>query len=120
MARKTSNRKAKNFNQFRFIPFRFSAQEKKDFNKWLEGGDGVTIPKCHEMLQDDIKISLSWSPDNDCFTAAGTGKEDSLNENRCLTVKSDTWERALFALVYVHTVVFKSGVWEDSDTEELV
>lgn len=120
MARKQNRKAGINYNEMQFINFRFSASERDDFDKWMSHGDKVTLKAVHEVCQDDVRISLSWDAKNDCFICAMTGKEDSLNAGKCLTVRGKTWERALFAAGYVHSVVYKGEVWEGEEDSGIV
>lgn len=120
MARKTDKRSNRRLSTFQFINFKFTAKEKEAFHKWLDKGDDTILPTIHSTLQDDVKMSVSWDMDGDCFIVALTGKPDGVNEDKCLTVRSADWHRGVAAIAYIHTVVFKSGLWEDDETNDLI
>lgn len=120
MAGKNSGRSRKNFSDMEFINFRFSAKEKASFKDWLASGDEITVVAVKETCQDDNKLGISWDTANGVFIATLMGKEDSINAGKCILVRSETWERALFACAYIHQVIFKGGVWEVDKDGDLV
>lgn len=112
MAGKKPGKNRYNSSAMEFVNFRFSAKEKDDFNAWLAKGDKVTLVAVRTTVQDDNKIGVSWDATNGVYVATLMGKEGSVNEGKCLLIRSAEWERALFACAYVHEVVYSSGVWE--------
>jgi len=61
-----------------------------------------------------------WDDEKECYTAAMTGKEESLNYGKCLTIKSDDWAKALAACAFVHTIVFSAEIWDVDDSTDMV
>lgn len=115
MARSKPNKNARSFGTLEFINIRLAANEKIDFDAWLAKGDKTTLKAVHQACQNDAKLSISWDGKNDAFIAALTGREDGINEGKCITIRSATWERAVFAIAYVSEVMFSGGVWESTE-----
>lgn len=112
MAGKKSGRKRFDTGDMEFINFRFSAKERDAFRKWLSEEQQKAVLAVKTTCQDDNKLGISWDNSNGVFIATLMGKEDSINAGKCLLIRSEDWDRALFACAYVHEVIFKSGVWE--------
>lgn len=120
MAEKKPSRKAVNFRDMTFINFKMTADMKADFDAWYAAKGNGFINAVWETLQSSHKLGLSWDNENDCFIASMTGKEDSMNPSKCLTMRSKDWIKALAACAYVHTVIYSAEVWDDSNTTDLV
>lgn len=120
MARPKKSKFRSDRNAFRFINFKFSSKERDNFDSWLTKLGNMATKPVYEMLQDDCKLSISYDAENVCFIAALTGKEDSVNEGQSLVVRAKDWDRALMAITYVHTVIFKFERWESAEEDELV
>lgn len=112
MAGKKRSPRNRSLGDMEFVNFRFSAKEKAGFEEWLSQGDGVTISSIHSTVQDDNKLGVSWDSTNGVFIITLMGREDSVNSGKCLTLRSNSWDRGLAAAAYVHEQIFKSGVWD--------
>jgi len=107
-------------NNITFVQYKMDKETQKKFNAWYtESGDAL-LSAVYETLQNENKLSLSWSEDHECFIASMTGKEDSLNSGRCLVMRSKEWYKALAACAYVHIVIFDGEIWDVSDETDLV
>lgn len=116
-AKKRGNAKNTSFN-VEFVNFKLNPAEKKDFETWHSEKGNAMLKALHETLEGDYKLSLSYDANNECFIAAMTGRDESLNPNRCITMRSTDWQKALFSLAYINAVIFKYGVWDfESDTD---
>lgn len=116
-------RKSKNrtpFGNITFVSYKMDKETQKKFNAWFEASGNTLIDAVVETLQGDYRIGLSWDTDHDCFTASLTGRDESLNPSKCITMRSKDWHKALGAVVYVHTVVFDGEIWDASEESDLV
>lgn len=120
MARNKPNKNGRGFAQMEFINMRFTAEEKVNFDAWLAKGEKTTIKAVHSACQNDAKLSISWDAKGECFIGALAGREDGINEGKCITIRSATWERAVFAIAYCAEVVFSGGVWESAEDSGVV
>lgn len=103
-----------------FMNYNMDKREKEDFNKWLNTSGNDVINAVRETLEASYKFSLSYDPEKEVFLASLTGKPDSLNPGRCLTVRSADWQRAYFALAFIHMKVFDGEIWNLDATDNLV
>lgn len=120
MARNKPNKGSSSYAKMEFINIRLTAAEKIDFDAWLAKGDKTTLKAVHDACQNDAKLSVSWNEKDDCFIAALAGREDGVNEGKCITIRSAQWERAIFAIAYVAQVIFSGGVWENAEDQNIV
>jgi len=120
MPAKKSSKKSSNFAPLTFINFKFDRETKTAFATWYASKEHLYISALEETIKAENKLSVSWDDEKECYTAAMTGKEDSLNYGKCLTLKSDDWAKALAACAYVHTVVFAGEIWEVDDSTDMV
>lgn len=120
MASKKRKALSKNFSNMEFVNYKFDAETKASFETWYETKSRPFVDAIFETLQAECKLSLSWDDEKECVIAAMTGKEDSLNPGKCLTLRSADWIKAIAACAYVHTIVFSGEIWEvDTSTDML-
>jgi len=113
-------RKNKFANDMEFINYKLDAETRRAFDDWYNSKGNTVVQAIFETLQADNKLSLSYDPDNECYIAAMTGRPESLNPGKCMTLRSADWMKALAAVSYVHTVVFDGEIWEVSGESDLV
>ena len=120
MATPKKKRSASFSNQIEFINYKFNQETKAAFEAWYSAKGNTFLQAVYDTLGNSYKLSLSWDSSNDCFIAAMTGREDSLNPHSCITLRSTDWVKALAALAYVHTVVFDGEIWEVQGDTDMV
>lgn len=120
MARTKKPPRATTLPTITFMNYNMDKREKGLFNDWLAEAGNKAILAVKETVEDEYKFSLSYDPDKECYIASLTGREDSLNPGRCLVVRSADWERAFFALAYIHIVTFSGEVWDLDVADNLV
>lgn len=120
MAAKKRGSKQSRFGNVAFVSYKMDAETKKEFDAWYLSKGNTMIGALQETLEAENKISLSYDDDGECYIASMTGKETSLNAGKCLVLRSADWQRALFALAYVHTVVFDGETWDASTESDMV
>lgn len=119
MARKSSNaKKSRGLEAYSFVRCELSAEDKKAAKVWIEENTSDMAAIVHDVVASDYKISCSFSSDHDTFTVSLTGKEGSLNEYKTLTARHRDWVVATMTVMYKHSVMFGSKVWESDDTED--
>lgn len=120
MATKKKSTSKTPWQQVEFINYKMDKETKNKFKKWLE----ITAPErmllIHETLQSDYKFSLSWDVNNECFIASLTGKSESLNPNKCISLRAHEWDTALFAVAFVHSFVFASEIWDAEESTDIL
>jgi len=120
MPAKKSNKKQNIFEPMTFVNYKFDKETKAAFSTWYNSKEALYISALEETVKGQNKLSVSWDDEKECYTAAMTGKKDSLNPNMCVTVKSDDWAKALAACAYIHTVIFAGEIWEVDDSTDMV
>lgn len=120
MAQKKPAKKRTPFGNIEFVNFKFNKEQKAQFEAWFATKGNTVLQAVFETLQGEHKMSVSYDADNECFIGSMTGKEDSLNKDLCLTIRSAEWFRAMAACAYVHTVIFSGESWEVEVTTDLV
>lgn len=112
MASKKKKPTQYNGRNVEFVNYKFDKPTKEAFDAWFAAKGNSAINAVFETLQSEHKLSLSYDTESEVFIAAMTGKEDSLNPGKCLTLRSTEWFKAMAACAYVHTVIFSGEVWE--------
>lgn len=120
MAQGKKAKKSRFSSNIEFVNYRMDSETKVVFDAWYTDKKNPFVQAVFETLQNEYKLSLSWDDERECFTAAMTGKEESLNPGKCLTIKSADWAKALAACVYVHTIVFAGEIWEVDTSTDMV
>lgn len=103
-----------------FINYKFDAETKTAFEKWFAAKEPLFTNAIFDTLRGEYKLSLSWDEDKECVIAAMTGKDESLNPKKCLTIRSADWVKAIAACAYVHTVVFSGEIWDVDTSTDMV
>jgi len=112
MARGKKGSKTPQFNT-EFVRVELTAQDKKDFARWMEKPLVPMDDLITEVLQANHKISWSFSDHTDSFICSVTGKpEDCDNAGKCYTSHAKDYVTALWVALYKYHVIFKKGVWE--------
>ena len=115
MARK--KQAASSWQQTTFVRCELTAEDKIAYKNWVSVKGYSPDDYVTQALQDNYKISFSYSEQNDSFICSITRKaEDCLNASRCMTSHAKDFITALNVTLFKHTVLFKSGVWEELDT----
>lgn len=113
---KVKSAKGSQFPQTTFVNYRLDKDEKKACEAWFEKQKAIEDDLVVEILQSNHKITMSFDGNNDSFISSLTGKaEDCNNSGTCLTSRGSTPRQALWANLYKFHIVFKKGVWEDSE-----
>lgn len=120
MATKNPGKKRTPFGNVEFINFKFDKETKAKFDEWYNSKGNTVLQAIFETLQADNKLSVSYDVDNECFIGAMTGKDDSLNKHKCITIRSAEWMRAMAAVAFIHTVLFDGEIWTVSGETDLV
>lgn len=120
MANKKPSRKNSFQRDIEFINFKFDAATKARFDDWYNTKGNTVLQAIFETLQAENKMSISWDDSSDCFIASMTGKPESLNKGKCITIRSAEWMRALSAVAFIHIVLFDGEIWEVSGETDLV
>lgn len=119
MARKKNGSQQQNrLDSYTFVRCELTAADKEAAKTWIDKNAKIMPSKVADLLASHHKVSLSYSPDNDCFIASATGKEDSNNPFKTLTSRHKDWSMALFSLLYKHEQMFEAGVWESEDAAD--
>jgi len=101
---------------FKFINRTLTVAEDDSFIKWFQGKDRQADNAIEQAFADEYKVSLSYDEKNNCFIASMVSKaEKSLNTNKCLMARSDSWLEAIAMVVYKHHVIFNQGAWESEE-----
>jgi len=103
-----------------FINYNMDKKQRETFNEWFIDKGTTLILLVQECIEGMYKFSLSYDPDKSVYIGALTGREDSANPYKCLVIRSADWQKALFALAWVHTQVFTGGVWTVDELDNLV
>lgn len=109
---------AKNFTQIDFISYKLTSEEKTHFEGWQdEFGDDV-LELLATIVQDDHKVTLSYSGHNDTFIASLIcNKVNSDNIHCCMSSYSNNAVQALEVLCYKATVIFAEVGWKAGSQE---
>lgn len=121
MPRKGASKNVKSAaKNYEFVRCELSAEDKKTAKLWIEDNTVDMGAIVHDTVASGYKLSCSFSSDFDTFTASLTGKPDeSVNEYKTLTARHKEWITAVMTVMYKHTVMFKSQVWEtDVDADD--
>lgn len=95
-----------------YINLQLSESDKERFSSW------VTSNAAPEMLDsavtDGVNVSLKIDPKGNGFLASATQRrEDSPNAGLVATARAKTPELALWRVVYVLSLLYATGHWED-------
>lgn len=108
------------WQQIEFINYKMDKDTRAKFKRWLETPVEARMALIHETLQSDHKFSLSWDDSNECFIASLTGKAESLNPNKCISLRAHEWDTALFAVTFVHVVIFSGEIWDSDEGVDIL
>lgn len=120
MATKKKPASKSTWQQIEFINYKMDKDTKAKFKRWLETPVEARMALVHETLQSDHKFSISWDVNNECFIASLTGKAESLNPNKCISLRAHEWDIALFAVTFVHVVVFSGEIWDVEEAADIL
>jgi len=120
MATKKPGKKRTPFGNVEFVNYKLDAETKARFDTWFNSKGSTVVDAIFETLQGEHKLSVSWDDANECFIASMTGKEDSLNKNKCITIRSAEWFRAQACCAFIHTVIFEGEIWDVSAETDMV
>lgn len=120
MANKKPNSKRTPFGNVEFINYKFDKETKQQFETWYSSKGETVLKAIFETLQGDYKMSISYDEANECFIASMTGKETSLNKDKCIVIRSAEWMRALSACAFVNIVLFDGEIWDASGETDMV
>lgn len=119
MARgKQNGKKSSGLDAYSFVRCELSSEDKKAAKIWIAENTRDMGAITHDVVAEGYKLSVSFSSDHDTFTASLTGKPDSLNEYKTLTARHADWVVAVMTVLYKHTVMFRSKVWESEASED--
>lgn len=120
MAAKKGSKNRTPFGNVEFINFKFDRETKEKFEQWYASKGNTVIQGIFETIQAEYKLSVSYDSQNECFIASMTGKEDSLNPNKCIVIRSSEWMRALAGVAFVNIVLFDGEIWEASGETDML
>lgn len=110
---------SKNFTPVEFVRCELSSDDRKQVPEFVKRHKNNPDDLVTEVLQNDIKISFSYSEHNDSFICSFTGRaEAAINANSCFTSHGKTYTTALWVGLYKHFELFKAGVWESPTDDE--
>lgn len=107
----------KSRRQNTFVPVEFvnaplTAEEKKAFKAWYKGEPDKVFTGLINLIPHGYKQSVSWSDDQQCFTASLTCRdEENPNFNMCLTGRSNDYWEAHAIVFYKHEFLSEGGIW---------
>lgn len=104
-----------------FINLRPSADDKKNFEKFMSGSQDTLNDAAENLLLCGGKLSITFDGENDCFIVAYTQKVvGDVNEGKCLTVRSGTWFKGFLYLAWYHQSVAKNGAWTETANDDII
>lgn len=102
-----------------FVQYRLNEEEKRHFLLWWEENDDDLDTMVEQLCAIDIKVTLSCSVKTETYNATATSRRDSdVNYNRCLSSRAGDLRKAIAIMCYKHYVIFASGQWDPSNTED--
>jgi hypothetical protein len=91
-----------------FIDVRLTPEQRAEFTDWCNA-DQLTF--LDDVLGDEIKVGLSYDPDNETYQANLTSVKHAGSGMRViLTARAGTWEKAILLALYKHFVLLE-GDW---------
>jgi hypothetical protein len=99
-------------NNMMFVNYDLTLEDKKALQKADPSSDDI-LSTATMLTKEGYKVSLGWDSYSDCVQAflIGAG-EATANHGYILTARSPSGKKALAALFFKHTIVFK-GIWHD-------
>jgi len=106
--------KGKNDWGMTFVNFRLGKEEKDEFKAYMSAKPDILSEKLAIFIGEGHKVSLSWDDNNKCFIGSATCKDEgSINNNHCMTSRSDDWFEALMMNVYKANELAAGTAWSD-------
>jgi hypothetical protein len=103
---------AKNKGDWNLIEYRLERDELSAYENWLKETKMTPLHALNYCASKEVKVSLSYSTDNENWCASLTGKPDNKhNTGSTLTTWSDDCFDALLMGVFKASVIFTDGKW---------
>ena len=94
-----------------FLNLRLTEEEVASFKDWSSDPATQIWVIFVDVLNGDLKYSIAWDKENQCYIASLTGRLIPGQETRYATsARAMTWEEATALLLYKHTVL-ADGNW---------
>lgn len=95
-----------------YINLALSASDKERFGSWVSSPDAAE--SLNAFVSDGVNISIKIDPKSEGFMASGTQRRaDSPNAGLVATARAKTPELALWRVVYMLSLLYTTGYWED-------
>jgi len=118
-ATKKGKKSNASFQGYTFVKCELSTEDRKAAKVWIEANAAEFGPMLHDVIASDYKFTCSFSSEHDTFTACLVGKEDNVfNAQKTLTARHKDWVMAALTVLYKHSVIFRSTIWESADAED--
>jgi len=115
MASKAAKKPANSgWTQTEFVTIKLTGKAKDDFHTWASRKEADVALDVASFISNGHKIGISWDDSNKCWIVSATCKVDGdVNENCCITSRSDDWFEAMAMNVFKATVLCNGGAWRD-------
>lgn len=101
------------FSRYKFINLQLSLSEQSGLRA-LEFSEELGLQQIFDLVQEDIKFSLSENKDNHCFVASLTDRVQASDGNfYILTGRGSTPANAVASVLYKHIYVLQ-GDWSSA------
>lgn len=102
-----------------FVNIKLTPEEREHYRGWLESNGHPEVDDFVAILEDDYKLSVSYSASNDSWNATLTGRDTQVNNAySVMTARHGTIHDALALLFYKHVIVSQGGTWRDDKLYE--
>ncbi len=120
MPRKQKNfQPSGDFGGYSFFNYHLNADEKKQFNGWLEqqGEDWPLI--LGTFMASGYKLSVNFLAEDRIWLASSTCNDPELpNHKRVMTSRHPDWVVAAMINAFKHQVIFQGGAWPEQQKQD--
>lgn len=118
MANKKKSARKNSFGEFTFYTLNLSQEQRDLFEQMLSKPDTLmsSVAGC---IENGFKLSLSYDDYNECFTASLTCRDESSpNNQKIVTARHNTWDRALLLVAFKVDIVLGYAAWKQQSDDE--
>lgn len=114
MAGKSTKNGRTAFPETKFIQFKLTADQKKQFSKWVADLGVKDQEEVSLFMAEGVKTSISFDEDKGHWIVSSTCvDEDSENHRCCLTSRAEEWYSGLMMNVFKARVLMAKVPWEE-------
>ena len=97
-----------------FVNIKLTGKGKDQFTDWMNRKEPEIALDVAQFMSNGHKTSITWDSTNNCWIVSSTCKiQGSVNENHCMTSRSQEWYEAMCMNVFKSAVLCNNGAWSE-------